>query len=221
MLTFFLYWNHYGGMRMDGVMSQRTAALVYLMWPLPCRQSTCVHTHAFGRTHTHRHIWVYDSKSWVWCVCEWVEDEEKGQRAPGDVVYPADRETEKESGRERGAWHCSSLSDGSSSGLRHGLPLISLSLDMKMEEKSRDEGGWRDQSRNLCWVLCQIDFYFILLFFYFKADNKTHLPTDTHTVDGEKQNWWVVTHNGRDLNQSRFSASPWICHFFLKHRRGS
>lgn len=167
-------------MRMDGVMSQRSAALVYLMWPLPCRQSTCVHTHAFGRTHTHRHIWVYDSKSWVWCVCEWVEDEEKGQRAPGDVVYPADRETEKESGRERGAWHCSSLSDGSSSGLRHGLPLISLSLDMKMEEKSRDEGGWRDQSRNLCWVLCQIDFYFILLFFILRQTIKlTYLLTRT------------------------------------------
>lgn len=75
----------------------------------------------------------------VMCVCEWVEDEEKGQRAPGDVVYPTDRETESRG--ERGAWHCSSLSDGSSLGLRHGLPLISLSLDMKMEEKGREEGG--------------------------------------------------------------------------------
>lgn len=65
-------------------------------------------------------------------------DEERGQRAPGDVVHPTDRETEKESmrGREREPWHSSSLTDGSSSGLRHGIPLISLSLDIKMEEKA-------------------------------------------------------------------------------------
>ena len=80
-------------------------------------------------------------------MCEWVEDEEKGQRAPGDDVYPVDGETEKESRRERErerkrrAWHCSSLSDGSSSGLRHGLSLISLSSDMKMKEKGREESG--------------------------------------------------------------------------------
>lgn len=52
MLTFFLYWNHYGGMRIDGVMSQRSGALVYLMWPLLCRQSTLC-AHIFTHTHTH------------------------------------------------------------------------------------------------------------------------------------------------------------------------
>lgn len=139
-MFFFLYLNHYGGMRMDGVMSQRSEALVCLMWPLPCTQLTYVHTDLLTRKHA-RHTGVYDSKSWVWCVCEWVEDEEKGQRAPGDVVYPMDRERER-----KRAWHCSSLSDGSSSGLRHGLPLISLSSDKKIREKGREEGGWGDQS---------------------------------------------------------------------------
>lgn len=96
-------------------------------------------------------------------MCEWVEDEEKGQRAPGDVVYPVDRETETES--ERGAWHCSSLTDGSSSGLRHGPPLISLSLDMKMEEKAERRVAEGTKGETFCWVLCQIDFYFISLLF--------------------------------------------------------
>lgn len=66
-----------------------------------------------------------------------------GQRAPGDVVYPVDRETETESRRhsERGAWHRSSLTDDSSSGLRHGLPLISLSLRHENGRKGGEEGG--------------------------------------------------------------------------------
>ena len=117
-------------------------------------------------------------------MCEWVEDEEKGQRAPGDVVYPTERETERERNRERGAWHRSSLSDGSSSGLRHGLPLISLSLDMKMEEKSVAEGTKAETLAGSCARLI-----FTLYHFYFKADYKTHLPaTNMYTADGKNRN---------------------------------
>lgn len=50
---------------MDGVMSQRSAALMYLMWPLPCRRSTCVHTYLLVSVHTgtSTHTGVYGSKS--------------------------------------------------------------------------------------------------------------------------------------------------------------
>lgn len=115
---------------------------MYLMWLLPCthRSHMCTHiTHIHTSRQAHGQEFMTVNHG---CdVCEWVVDEEKGQRAPGDAVYSTDRETEKESRRERGAWHCSSLSDGSSSGLRHDLPLISLSLDIKMEEKGGEEGG--------------------------------------------------------------------------------
>lgn len=81
-------------------------------------------------------------------------------------MNPTDREIEeKEQERERGAWHCSSVSDGSFSALRHGLPLISLSLDMKMEEKAERRVAEGTIAETFCSVLCQIDFYFITLLF--------------------------------------------------------
>lgn len=143
--------------------------------------------HILAHVHTGTHTGVYGSKSWVWCVCvSGFEDEEKSQRAPGDVAYPMDREKEREEERERGAWHCSSLSDGSSSGLRHGLPLISLSLDMKLRreaERRVAEGTKQETFAGACARLI-----FTLYCFYFKAHNNTHLPADTHTVDCKNRN---------------------------------
>lgn len=95
-------------------------------------------------------------------------------------------ERKKESRRERGAWHCSSLNDGSSSGLRHGLPLISLSLDMKLRRKVERrvaEGTKQETFAGACARLI-----FTLYCFYFKAHNNTHLPANTHTVDCKNRN---------------------------------
>lgn len=57
---------------------------------------THMHTDWLTSMHKGTQMRVYDSKSWVWCVCEWAMDEERGQRAPGEAVYSTDRETEKE-----------------------------------------------------------------------------------------------------------------------------
>lgn len=99
MLTFFLYWNDDGGMRMDGVMSQRSAALMYLMWPLPCRRSTCVHTYLLASVHTQECMAVNHEDDMCVCVSGF-EDGEKSQRAPGDVAYPMDKDKEREQERE-------------------------------------------------------------------------------------------------------------------------
>lgn len=170
---------------MDGVMSQRSAALMRLMWPLPCRRSTCVHTYLHTCIQAHTRECMAVNHGCDVCVSGF-EDEEKNQRAPGDVAYPMDREKEREEERERGAWHCSSLSDGSSSGLRHGLPLISLSLDMKLRreaERRVAEGTKQETFAGACARLI-----FTLYCFYFKAHNNTHLPADTHTVDCKNRN---------------------------------
>lgn len=70
---------------MDGVMSQRIAAPVYLMWPLPCTQFTYVRTHLVTRihkgTHTKERMTVNHGCDMCVCVCEWVEDEERGPKS--------------------------------------------------------------------------------------------------------------------------------------------
>ncbi len=57
--------------------------------------------HICGHTFTHTHAQECMTVNHGCDVCVWVEDEEKGQRALGDVVYSTDRETRKESRRER------------------------------------------------------------------------------------------------------------------------
>lgn len=78
------------------------------------------------------------------------------------------------------------MSDGSSSGLRHGLPLISLSLDMKMEEKAERRVAEWTKAQTFAGSCARL--IFTLYRFYFKADNKTHLPANTHTADGKSRN---------------------------------
>lgn len=103
-----------------------------------------------------------------------------------------DGEKEKRAG-ERGAWHCSSLNDGRSSGLRHGLPLISPSLDMKLRKKAERrvaEGNKQETFAVSCARLI-----FTLYCLYFKAHNKTHLPANMHSSDCKNRNdelWLTV-----------------------------
>lgn len=130
---------------MDGVMSQRSAALVHLMWPLPCRQSTYVDTHSLARVHIYIHTHTQEcmtvNHGCDVCVSG-LRMKKRAKEHQGMLcIQQIERQRKRAGERGRGAWHCSSLSDGSSSGLRRGLPLISLSLDMKKKERGGEEGG--------------------------------------------------------------------------------
>lgn len=95
------------------------------------------------------------------CVSEWVEDGEKGQRALGMLCI---QQIERQSRGEKGAWHSSYLSDGSCTGLRHGLSLISLSLDMKMEEKQEQRVAEGTKAQTFTRSYARSIFTLLLLF---------------------------------------------------------
>lgn len=96
------------------------------------------------------------------CVCEWAEDGEKGQRA---LRMLSIQQIESQSrAEEREAWHSSSLSDGSCTGLRHGLSLISLSLDMKMEEKQEQRVAEGTKAQTFTGSYARSIFTLLLLF---------------------------------------------------------
>lgn len=127
-------------------------------------------------------------------VCVWVGSRMKRKAKEHQGMLRIQwMERKTESRRGRGVWHYSSLSDGSSSGLRHGLPLISLSLDMKLRRK-RQRGGWLRGPNKKPLPLLVPDWFLLWIACILRRTIKLTCLLIRTRCSREKQKWWVVTH---------------------------